>query len=457
VLFLTLLPLQGSCAAPAQPDPPLVPLIVEDIDEPVFGSKARIFRSNPQGQKAVILVHGLNGRGDRDWREQFDVLSQRFQVISFDLPGFGASASRGEIYSPQKYAEFVDFVARRYANPPFHVVGHSLGGAIALLYAGTWPQNVDRLVLVDSAGVLHRLAYAKFLSSSALRSSGTATAESIRYVEDLTGKVLEELERVQPGLNHLILGHVFGTASNAESAEPTAIATLTQTDFSNILSTIKAPTLVVWGEEDLVTPLRTGYVLARRIPDAKLAVLSGVGHMPMLEDPQRFNALLVEHLVTEVRAQESMGMRRDTSNGGSGPSPRRGVCRSAKGMVFEGPYLDIEIRNCADITLRNVSARKVVIFESRVDIVDSDVTGDWVAVDVVGSDVRITATDITGQTAVQAARSRLDVAGSRLTGRGGALVSRGGVKAIFSVSEAEGAHGHRYLHGYFALPEGQQL
>ena len=91
------------------------------------------------------------------------------------------------------------------------------------------------------------------------------------------------------------------------------------------------------------------------------------------------------------------------------------------------------------------------------DIVDSDVTGDWVAVDVVGSDVRITATDITGQTAVQAARSRLDVAGSRLTGRGGALVSRGGVKAIFSVSEAEGAHGHRYLHGYFALPEGQQL
>jgi len=77
--------------------------------------------------------------------------------------------------------------------------------------------------------------------------------------------------------------------------------------------------------------------------------------------------------------------------------------------------------------------------------------------DVVGSDVRITATDIVGETAVQAARSRLDVAGGRLEGRARALFSRGGVKAIFSVSEAASPQGRRFLHGYRALSEGQGL
>lgn len=457
MLLLALLLAAAGPATAAQPQSDAYPLIVEDVDEPVFGSRVRVFRSNPLAEKAVVLIHGINGSGDSDWREQFQVLSRHFHVISFDLPGFGASTSRGEIYSPERYARFVDFIVRRYAKPPIHLVGHSLGGAIALLYAGTRSQNVDRLVLVNSAGVLHRLAYAKFLSSSALRGSGSATPEAIRYVEDLAGKVLEELERIQPGLNRLILGHVYGTAAEAETAEPTAIATLTQTDFSSVLPAVSAPTLVVWGEDDLVTPRRTGHVLARRIPQARLAVLDGVGHMPMRDDPARFNALLVEHLVAGTPAKEPATAQGVVSLGVQGQTLRRGFCQGTKGMVFEGVYENIDIRNCTDVTLHNVHAQLVVIFESRVDIVDSEIAGGAVAMDVVGSDVRITATDIVGETAVQAARSRLDVAGGRLEGRARALFSRGGVKAIFSVSEAASPQGRRFLHGYRALSEGQGL
>lgn len=267
--------------------------------------------------------------------------------------------------------------------------------------------------------------------------------------------MLEELERVQPGLDDLILGHVYGTAAVADTAEPTAVAALTETDFSAILPAVRAPTLVVWGEADLVTPLRTGHVLARRIPRASLAVLDGVGHAPMVEDPGRFNALLLGHL----QGGDRVVGRRARAGAASDPEQPlpRGTCRGKRGMVFEGDYQGIDIRNCADVTLRNVRARQVAIVESRVDILDSDIRGDAVALDVEGSDVRITATGIHGETAIRAARSRLDLAGVELVGRRDALVSRGGVKAIFSVSEAEGAAGRRDLHGYFALSDGQGL
>ena len=453
LLLIAILPLPGGTAS----GQPSTRLIVEDVEEPVFGGTARIYRSNPQGRQAVVLLPGLNGEADRDWRGQFDVLARKFHVISFDLPGFGASASQGKIYSPEKYAQFLDFVAQRYTTRPFHLVGHSLGGAVALLYAGTRSRNVDRLVLVDSAGVLHALAYAKFLSSSTLRSSGTASPGAVRYLEDLTGKLLEELERVQPTLNDLILGHVYGTAAQAETAEPTAIAALTQTDFSTVLPAVTAPTLVIWGEQDQITPLRTAHVLARRIPQAELQIFSGAGHMPMVEDTERFNTLLIRHLDKGATTRERTATPRGGNAARVAESVRDGSCRSTTGMVFTGSYRSIDIRNCADVTLRGVSARQVTIFESRVDIVDSDISSDGVAMDLVGSDVRITASDIDGQTAVQAARSRLDVAGGKLTGRASGLASRGGVKAIFSVSDVDSGSGRRYVHGYVALAEGGRL
>jgi pimeloyl-ACP methyl ester carboxylesterase len=131
------------------------------VKEPVFGGRIAVYRAGPaDATQAVVLLHGLGKAAARDWENLIPPLVQRYAVYAVDLPGFGASDKGNHHYSPDNMARVLDAALAPLVGRPFVLIGHSMGGAVAIAYAATYPQRVDRLVLVDVAGVLPRSLFA---------------------------------------------------------------------------------------------------------------------------------------------------------------------------------------------------------------------------------------------------------------------------------------------------------
>jgi len=112
--------------------------------------------------EAVLLVHGLGNNAHRDWRNVIPALAPTFRVVALDLPGFGASESLAKDLSFNRLAAVLDEVMSLRQIERAHVIGHSLGGALSLHFGHRYPQRVNRMVLVDVAGILQRSVYTRF-------------------------------------------------------------------------------------------------------------------------------------------------------------------------------------------------------------------------------------------------------------------------------------------------------
>lgn len=407
------------------------------IDEPVFGGRAWVFEAGPRDGPAVVLVHGLGDIGADTWQALVPALAERSRVLTFDLPGFGRSTKSNQLYSPENYVAFVRFVTQRYLGRPFKLVGHSMGGAIGLRYAASYPQDVSQLVLVDVAGILHRAVYTQFLSYVGVEMLPSIYPGQQADLADLAGRVLRALDRLNfdagavlrtPALRRTLLG---GT--------PTQIAAmaLVQEDFSGILPEVRTPTLIVWGEQDPIAPLRTGKLLASAIPGARLRVLPGLQHVPMQEDVALFNDLLAEELardaatLTRLQAQAAYALA---------PEPPRderiGRCSADRDRTFRGDYLAIEISGCRNVRLVDVRTTLLTVRGSEVEIENSHILGEDIGIRAQGSELKITGGSVRGDVAIELDRSRVDLAGVRVVGGRAALlaVGRQRSEAIFSVS-----------------------
>ncbi len=134
----------------------------ECIEDPIFDGKVCTVQANRDAKIGVILIHGLGGSVD-DWKNTIPALATDFHVLTFDLPGFGKSDKGSQVYSPTRYAKLAHLLADRYfQNKTYYIVGHSMGGAIALRFASLRPARYQRLVLIDAAGILHPQVLSKF-------------------------------------------------------------------------------------------------------------------------------------------------------------------------------------------------------------------------------------------------------------------------------------------------------
>ncbi|HBA33501.1 MAG TPA: hypothetical protein DCZ12_05150, partial [Gammaproteobacteria bacterium] len=133
--------------------------LAETVPEPVFGGQVYIEQAGTPGKPAVVLIHGLGDEAATSWNTTTTYLEKDYALFKFDLPGFRRSSKANELYSPENYTKLIRFLTQKYVESPFHLVGHSMGGAIALDYAATHPNDVKTLTLANPAGILHRLAY----------------------------------------------------------------------------------------------------------------------------------------------------------------------------------------------------------------------------------------------------------------------------------------------------------
>ncbi len=417
------------------------------IEEPVFEGRVCIVQANRDAKVGVILIHGLGGSVD-DWRNVIPALAKDFHVVAFDLPGFGKSDKGSQAYSPTRYARLAHFLADHYfQDKPYHVVGHSMGGAAALRFAAQRPLRFRRLVLVDVAGILHAQVMAKFQAGSMIeRQSGVPQTRG--FVEHLSGRILEQAERL-PISFFEIVDTALGRA-NVLQGSPQQIAAmgLAGEDFSYAIASVTAPTLILWGDHDRDAPLRTGEVLAANMPQARLEIISDSGHEPMLDQADQVNALLKKHLLSsdDVLA----GHYRQALSLPVFASERVGTCSGKSGMVFEGDYRTIKLRDCNNITIRNARVGQLSAINSGVEIINTTILGKGVGLFADNSNVTITNGEISGEIAINAILSRFDLAGVRLQGTQ-ASVKGVDSKFIFSVCKVSSLHRNGFLHTYKSL------
>lgn len=238
------------------------------------------FSLSGRGAQDILFVHG-SGCDHTLWSYQVKGLRDSFSIAAVDLNGHGRSPLR-EGDGLSTYTQDVLAVLERLSRRAF-LVGHSLGGAIALNVALYHPERIGGLGLIG-------------------------TGARLRVLPEL----LALLQRDFEAAIELILSLAFGERSepklltkakeqmreNGQKALLRDLLTCDSFDVMDKLNRIKVPTLVICGREDRLTPVKYSEYLRDHIPDATLRVIEGAGHMVMLERPEQLNRAIQEFLAS---------------------------------------------------------------------------------------------------------------------------------------------------------------
>jgi len=247
---------------------------------------------------ALLLVHGLTA-SHAVWLPTIEAFADRWHVIAPDLPGHGASAKPDAPYTVDFFAGMMRSLARALDVHDAVVAGSSLGGRVALELALWYPTFTRAVVLAAPA-----VGY-----SAAMRPVGQAlqafTGPRIlrASLEQFFQQNFHDRTRIGHVTRRRILEERLAAPDFPDFARAVArsLAGVLRAE-PQPLQRVTQPVLVAWGRQDRLVPLRRSRDLLRRIPHARLHVLERCGHLPMLEQPRAFNAVVAEFLRTALAA-----------------------------------------------------------------------------------------------------------------------------------------------------------
>jgi pimeloyl-ACP methyl ester carboxylesterase len=248
---------------------------------------------------AVLLVAGL-GYSNWCWRELQSALSPDYGVISFDNRGTGRSDKPAGPYSIAMLADDAAGLLRALKVPSAHVVGHSMGGYIAMTLALAQPEMVRTLTLVGTTcGGPGTVPVPETTLRLWSEVAGLPPEQSARRSMP-TSFAPGWTERNPQRFERLLAARLrYPTPPQCWAAQYAACAAYIERGID--AGRIRCPTLVIHGTEDRVVPYPNGVTLARRIPGARLVTLPGGGHLPPQEDPEGFAGLVRLHLAARER------------------------------------------------------------------------------------------------------------------------------------------------------------
>ncbi|MFZ5616927.1 MAG: alpha/beta hydrolase [Pseudomonadota bacterium] len=257
----------------------------------IAGANVRIRIEGPEGAPPVILMHGFIYSLET-WDAWAAALKTDHRVIRFDLLGHGLSGpDPKERYSPQERAEFLGEVMDALGIESAVIGGNSLGGLAAWRFAATAPDRVQALILISPGGYPTNGVSEEPVSPPAPMALFLRTAPDAGVAVTLQ-KIYGDDSMVTPDRIRLV-GDMMRQDGNGE-AFVQSIEEFTLPDPEPMLRSITAPTLILWGAEDVVMPLEHGRRMEAAIPNARLIVYEGVGHVAQEEAP--------EETVADVRA-----------------------------------------------------------------------------------------------------------------------------------------------------------
>lgn len=428
----------GFLAACGGPGPVKREPAYEPSDEPELVGNVHVERHGTEGKPKVLFVHGLGAAASKDWAPLYPALESELDIFAVDLPGFGESDRGNQLYSPDRMARAVMRAVEAQLEGAFMLVGHSLGGGVALEIAAQFPARVSKLLLIDVAGVLHRTVFTHSLLA------GTAAGGAF-----FPQTIASLLSRHGPDPHALVSDPSL--RESALSGDPNTISALALLDhrFGEVLDRVKAPTLILWGRDDTVAPLRTGQALSARL-HAPLHVVDDVGHVPM-KDATEWTASEV------LRFASGEGLT--TSDEQRGEQSGRDVrCDHQPGFMLEGSYRRVVLRGCQGAKLTNVRAQRLVMKDSEVEVTGGAIEStSGIGIDLDESRLKMTGTALHAPTCLRVNASQADLAGVVARCNKQFAVSRDTSKLSLSVVRTEVDGEVEHLHEVLALHDGQAL
>ena len=256
-----------------------------DVFLPAAGLHVHVRDTGPRDAPALVFLHGF-GSSLHTWESWAGPLSHDYRVIRLDLPGFGLTGPDPTAdYSDSRGLQVLAAVLDGLGLARATLIGNSLGGKLAWMFAARYPERVEKLVLISPDGfaspgfeygkpphvpaAMRALPYV--LPTPMVRMSmKPAFADPAALTDGLVRRYRDMM--LAPGVRRAMLARMGQVT--LQPPEP-------------LLRQIKAPTLLLWGEQDGMIPFRNAQDYLREIPGSRLVALPGLGHVPQEEDPAR--------------------------------------------------------------------------------------------------------------------------------------------------------------------------
>jgi 3-oxoadipate enol-lactonase len=269
----------------------------------IDGTRIHYEVTGKSGATPVLMIQGL-GASKNAWNLQRIAMATRFRIISFDNRGAGRSDKPTEPFTLEQMADDALAVLDAAGIETAHVVGASMGGVISQIVAVKYPHRVRSLTLVCTACRNHPWrqellqTWAKTAADKGMIEVGKEAAQWVMSPRSFRRLVpaftwMGPLAALRP--RHSFVSQIDAILNTRE-------------DLVDQLSTITAPTMVIVGNQDILTPRGDSEEIAERIPNAELVVISGAAHGLMMEHSSTFNRILIEFLqrteLTRVSEQQ---------------------------------------------------------------------------------------------------------------------------------------------------------
>ncbi len=260
-----------------------------------FG-KMVYLENSVKSDATLLFVHGFGGNKDT-WNRLIEALDDKYHVIVVDLPGHGESVSEKTLgYTISEQAKRLHAFVEAKNLTGFYLFGHSMGGAIALRYTGSHQETLKALILIDAMGL------------------EKTKSDGVKLVERSDKNPLYDVctkERFETLLSYSLykppyIPDIIKEALLKEKCERRALEKVLYEDmykdvccFNDLAKKIHIPTLILWGDKDRMTHIDNATLFHESIKNSKLVILKEIGHVPILEDPER-TAVEVEKFIKQV-------------------------------------------------------------------------------------------------------------------------------------------------------------
>ncbi|GFN36285.1 alpha/beta fold hydrolase [Tepidimicrobium xylanilyticum] len=238
-----------------------------------------------EGQgKDILVLHGW-GANISTVLPIINLLKPYFRVYAVDLPGFGESDKPKEVFGSEDYARILKEFIDKMGVKKIVLIGHSFGGKLSILLGIKYPEIIDKIVLINSAGLVPKRGLKYYI-----KVYGFKTLKFLYNIIFFWANKEEKREKFYKR---------FGSTDyrEADGIMRKILVRVVNEDFKEILKEIKSPTLLIWGDKDTATPLYMGKIMESQIPDSGLVILEGAGHYSYLDDFNRFAIILKAFLL----------------------------------------------------------------------------------------------------------------------------------------------------------------
>jgi len=234
----------------------------------------------------VLLLHGWGANLD-SLLQVFKYFSKFSSVYALDFPGFGRSGFPNGDWSVDDYSDWVIAFMDNFGIDKADVLGHSFGGRVTIMLSTNYPEKVNYIILIDSAGVNQ-------FDGSARLKIGRMVARNLRSIKNRIPTKYYQRWRIQfykliGSTDYLTTGKMRGTYSKVISE-----------DLEPLLSKICQKTLLIWGEHDKDTPIKDAKLMDACIPNSTLAVIPDAGHYPFIDQKDKVLDVLESFYSQEV-------------------------------------------------------------------------------------------------------------------------------------------------------------